>query len=308
MIILQQMIIFLIMMIVGLIARKCGMITTDNQKQLSAIVVNIANPAMILTGAMSATEKMQGKELFFAFGIAVGLSMLMIIIAQFLPALLRYPKQSRNVINMMLVFSNISFMGMPMISGIYGNQAVIYVTLFLIPFNVLFYTYGIQTISVNKREGSKFDFSKMINPGVIACIIAIILYFVNLSVPYVISKSIIMVSGLTGPLGMMLIGASWLDINFKELLTDVQLIIFTLLKMIVLPVVILLVLKQFVDNKVLLGVCLVMLATPAGNMIAMFASQHDEKNFMHATKGISLTTVFSVITLPIVSLLTGICK
>lgn len=308
MVILQQMLIFLIMMIGGLIARKGGMITEGNQKQLSALVINIANPAMILTGAIGATEKMQGKELFFAFGIAVGLSVLMIIIAQFLPALLSYPKHSRNVINMMLVFSNISFMGMPMVSGIYGNQAMIYVTLFLIPFNLLFYTYGIHTISLNKNEGSKFNFRKMINPGVIACIIAIILYFANLSVPYVISKSIIMVSGLTAPLGMMLIGASWLDINFKELFTDVQLIIFTLLKMIVLPVIILLVLKQFIHNEVLLGVCMVMLATPAGNMIAMFASQHDEKNYILATKGVSLTTILSVVTLPIVSLLTGICR
>jgi len=51
---------------------------------------------------------------------------------------------------------------------------------------------------------------------------------------------------------------------------------------------------------------MVMLATPAGNMVAMFASQYDEKNYMLATKGISLTTVLSVITLPIVSVLTGI--
>jgi len=76
--------------------------------------------------------------------------------------------------------------------------------------------------------------------------------------------------------------------------------------MIVLPVIILLVLKQFIYNEVLLGVCMVMLATPAGNMVAMFASQYDEKNYMLATKGISLTTVLSVITLPIVSVLTGI--
>jgi predicted permease len=307
MVVLQQMLIFLIMMIIGLIARKRGMITADNQKQLSAIVINIANPAMIMTGAIGATEKMQGKELLIAFGVAIGLSVLTIIIAQFLPTMLRYPKRSRNIVNLMLVFSNISFMGMPMVSGIYGNQAVIYVTLFLIPFNVLFYTYGIQTANANNSKKSKFELQKMINPGVIACIVAVIVYFANFSVPYVISRSITMVSGLTGPLGMMLIGASWVEINFKELFMDVRLIVFTLLKMIVIPVVVLLVMKQFIHNEVLLGVSMVMLATPAGNMVAMFASQYDEENFMLASKGVSLTTILAVITLPIVSLLTGLC-
>jgi len=48
-------------MIIGLIARKRGMITEDNQKQLSTIVVNIANPAMIMTGLILDT----GRTLFF---------------------------------------------------------------------------------------------------------------------------------------------------------------------------------------------------------------------------------------------------
>lgn len=307
MIVLQQMMIFFIMIFLGILARRYGMITSDNQRQLSAIVVNIAAPALVLSGALGATGRMSGNEILFSFGVSIGLLVVTIIIAKVLPAILRFPQNERGAVNLMVVFSNIAFMGIPLLASVYGERAIIYITFFLIPFNVLFYTYGIQTISRRNGTRGKFEFKKMINPGVIASFVTLALYFSNLTLPYIVTESVKMVGRLTGPLAMMLIGASLFDIRVKGLFTDMKLILFTLLKMLVFPVVILLILKQFVHNQALLGACLVMLATPAGNMIAMFATLYNKDSYEVATKGISLTTAVSVITLPIVSLITGIC-
>ena len=99
---------------------------------------------------------------------------------------------------------------------------------------------------------------------------------------------------------MMVIGASLATIDLRKLFTDVRLIIFSVLKLVVIPVLGLLVIRQFVDSEVMLGVCLVMLATPVGSMTAMLAQQY-EGDYEMASKGVALTTILSVLTMPLVS-------
>ncbi|MGM9521908.1 MAG: AEC family transporter [Oscillospiraceae bacterium] len=305
MVLLQQMLIFLIMMIVGVIARKQGIITPSNQKQMSALVVNIANPALMITGALGDGEKLSVRELLLPFGLALIMFAVMIALAQLVPGLLRFPKDERCAVNLMLVFSNIGFIGMPLVSSLYGSEAMIYVTMFTLPFNILFYTYGIHVISAG-GDGGKLDLKKMLNVGVIAGIITIILYLADITLPKVLTESVTMLSKLTGPMSMMIIGSSMLDIKFKEMFTDIPLLAFSLVKMVLLPVALLFVLKQFVQDEMLLGVCLVMLAAPAGSMIVMLTKQYNEKAYKTAAMGVSLTTVMSVLTMPLVSLITGI--
>ncbi len=307
MIILQQMIIFFILMIIGVYSKKKGLIDNNNQKQLSGIVVNVGNPAMILSGSMSKENAMSKNELLFSLLIAIGIFMVMILLAFFIPKLLKFQSKDYGIVKLMLIFSNIGFMGMPMVSSIYGEAALMYVTIFLIPFNVLVYTYGIYVLQKdNKESKGKYMLSKIFNIGVIACFISIILYLLPVQMPYFIVETISMLSKITGPLSMMIIGASMLDIRWKEIFNDVHLIIFSVIKMIILPIIILFILKMIINDKILLGVSLIMLATPVGSMTAMLASQYNEKSYTLATKGVSITTVMSVFTIPLISIITGI--
>lgn len=76
------------------------------------------------------------------------------------------------------------------------------------------------------------------------------------------------------------------------------------MKLIVIPLVGVLIIRQFVDDPIICGVCMVMLATPVGSMTAMLAQQYDGEYEM-ASKGVMLTTVLSVATMPLVSMLLG---
>ena len=50
MLVLQQMIIFVLLMVVGALARHYKILTPENQPQITKLVVNIAYPAIILSG------------------------------------------------------------------------------------------------------------------------------------------------------------------------------------------------------------------------------------------------------------------
>ena len=302
----QQMLIFFLLMLLGIYARRKGMISDKNMGQLSAITVNIAYPAIILSGVAGNGPRMEGSELLMALAVALVVLVAAVILGKILPLLLRFQPKYRGIVNVMVVFTNIGFMGMPMIQGIYGSSALIYMTVFLIPFNILFYSYAIQTIQASGTEKKKFRLKDLCNIGMGACVLSILVYFSGWHLPYVISTTVQMIGNLTAPLAMMLIGASLPDIPWKATLTNGRIWAFVLLKMLVLPALVLLALGHFVTNPILLAVGLCALATPSGNMLAMLAELYNKDSFLLATEAIALTTAVSVITMPLVAWIAGI--
>lgn len=312
MLLLEQMVVLFLLMGIGYLCYKKNIITDEVSKKLSAIVVNIANPALVLTGCMG-EEKIQGRELLLTIAIILAIYIALILIAQVLPRLLRIEKKSQGVFKAMTIFSNIGFMGFPVIAALYGNSALLYAALFTIPYNILIYTYGIASMSVRKEDeegvlapknqsGFRPLLGRILNAGVIACIVTMILYLFQIPIPAMLGDTITHLSNLTAPLSMMVIGASLAVIDLKKLFTDKKLLLFSAIKLLVIPIVGVLIIKQFVSNEMICGVCMVMLATPVGSMTAMLAQQY-EGDYETASKGVALTTVLSVVTIPLVSMI-----
>ena len=306
MMVLQQMAIFFLLMLLGIAARRQGMFNEKNQQQISSLVVNIAYPAIILSGVSGSGARMEGEELLLSFGVALAVLCLAVLLGKVTPYILGYEKKYHGIVNVMVVFTNIGFMGMPMIHGIYGADALICMTVFLIPFNILFYSYAIQTMQPDGTDKKKFRLGDLCNVGMGACVLSVVIYFSGVRLPYVLNTAIQMVGGLTAPLAMMLIGTSLPDIPWKSIASNGRLMAFVLLKMLVFPTLVLLALGQFIHEQVLLAVALCALATPSGNMLAMLAAIYNKDSFLLATEGISLTTAVSVVTMPLVAWLAGI--
>lgn len=250
---------------------------------------------------LSMDNTITGKDLITTVILAIAVFAGLLIISIFIPIIFRVEKQSAGAYQVMTVFSNIGFMGFPIISSVYGSSALLYATLFLIPYNILIYTYGIHTMKAGKKEGKeKLKIGQILNIGVIACILAILLFIFHVKLPEFLGSVITMLSNLTAPLSMMVIGASMAVIDWKKLLSDYRLLLFSLFKLFVLPIIGTLIVKQVISNEVICGVTMVMLATPVGSMTAMLAQEYNG-DYELASKGVMLSTLLSVVTLPIVS-------
>lgn len=210
----------------------------------------------------------------------------------------------------MTVFSNIGFMGFPLLSALYGKESLLYAALFVLIYNVLIYTYGILCLDQNSAGNGKNNkklldsIKKIINVGVLSALGALILYFGNIRLPEVINQVFDMFADLTAPLSMMVIGASFGQMSFRDLVTDVKLLIFSGVKLLLIPIGSMWAISRFVDNPILLGVCLVVLATPVGSMTAMLAKQYDCDSEL-ASRGVAVTTLLSVAAIPAVA---AICR
>ena len=382
MVMLQQMIVMFLMMAVGYLCYKKQILTEEVSKKVSAIVVNVANPCMILSSALT-DQQMQGKELLQTLAIVAMMYAFLLLVAQLLPGILHIQKESRGAYAAMTVFANIGFMGFPVLAAMYGNGALLYGAVFQIPFNILIYTYGVAvltrkpgacvkteqdvnaevdvktepnvnaevdvkaepdgkaesnvnaevdvkaesngktgkrqdtqgiTAAVNgksenkqsnneqqgKLQGTLEIVKKIFNIGVIACIAAMLLYFLQAPVPSFLQAFITNLGNLTAPLSMMIIGASLAQMPLKELFLDKKLLLFSLVKLLLLPAVWMIMVNRVAEQEILRGVCLVMMATPAGSMTAMLAQQYGG-DYETASRGVALTTVLSVITMPLLA-------
>lgn len=305
--ILQQMVIFTLLIGVGVIARRTGVITPKNIPQFTSLVFNYAMPAIILSGVTTDQTHIEDKELAMVLIAATATLGLLIICGLLLSKLLGFGKNNHGVIMVMTTFTNISMMGVPMIYSLFGPAAMIYITIFLLPYNLLFFSFGYYVM--NDQNSNNFNWSslgKAINPGIVACLLSLIIYIANINIPYVIAQPIRMLGAITGPLSMMLIGSFLLDMNWKSVFTDVRIWFYTLFKMIVIPVTIVLIMKQFISNPLLLGVLLAAVSTPVGAGIPLLAQAINKSAYPLALKGATFTTLAAVITMPIVALITGL--
>ena len=305
MVMLQQMIVMFLMMAVGYLCYKKQILTEEVSKKVSAIVVNVANPCMILSSSLT-DQQMRGKELLQTLLIVVLMYAFLLVVAQLLPKILRIRKESRGAYAAMTVFANIGFMGFPILSAMYGNGALLYGSVFQIPFNILIYTYGVAVLTRRPDAGGKAELDrieilkKIFNIGVIACIAAMLIYFLRIPIPSFLQAFITNLGNLTAPLSMMIIGASLAQMPLKELFLDKKLLLFSMVKLLILPAVWMLMVNRVAEQEILRGVCLVMMATPAGSMTAMLAQQYGG-DYETASRGVALTTVLSVITMPVLA-------
>ncbi len=302
MVLFQQMAVLFIIMGVGFFCGKKSFITDELAKGLSWIVVNVATPCMILAAGMNDESAIRGKELMYAFGIILLVYAFLIVLSFVVLPFFRIPTQDKGVYRVMFIFSNIGFMGLPIIQAAYGDEALLYGALFQFPFNFLIYTYGIAALRGESPLKSGFKLSKFVNTGIISCIISLTIYVLEIPMPGFIVSSCKSFGALAAPLSMMVIGQSMIHISFKDMFGDIRLLLFSVIKQLVVPVLGVFLLGLIIKDDTLIKVCFVMLAVPIGSMCAMLPQQYGG-NYRLASKGVALSTLLSVMTIPLVSLI-----
>lgn len=315
-VVLQQMVIIFILIGIGMILYRRKIISEEGSKQISGLIINITNPALLICSALDDGPKASLQELGIAL-IAYTVVFAILIAASFLiPRLLRIPQKLHYAYQMLTIFGNVGFIGIPLASAVLGSESLIYVSIFNLLFNLLIYTFGISLLqraatgqiqesvplSDEQAKGraalpSSSRLQKLINAGTISAAITIIFYLGNFRVPVIISSALSYTGRATTFLSMLVLGVSVAQMAPKDIFSHPKLYAFTLLRQILVPIGCMLFMRQFFDNKLILNTMLLMVAVPAANMPLMLAKQMDMET-ESISQGIILTTVLSLVTVP----------
>ena len=114
----------------------------EGDKKLSVLLLNVTLPALTLAAVMEGEKTLSNREVLLLFGLAALMYALFIALSFVIPKILRVPKEDVGLYRFMTIFSNIGFMGFPVVRAIFGSEAVFYAAIFNMPFNLLSFSLG----------------------------------------------------------------------------------------------------------------------------------------------------------------------
>lgn len=321
-IILQQMLVLFGMMLVGYFCYKINWIDDHTYGKLSKIVVNILNPLLVIDGVLGKNTGEDLNKLGINFSMMIIYFIFLIIISIPVVKILRPEKKNVELYRLMMIFSNVGFMGIPVISALYGSGVIIYIVFYMLGYNFLLYTYGIilakrsaqrnlqSSEKMNDENGKNVDentlsfkenIKSIMNPGVIAGILAIVLFMLNIQVAAPVASFIKYLSQCVVPMSMILIGASMAQHELKTIFNEMKMYWFLLIRLVIIPIAVALLVRQLPIDSQILGVFILMLAMPVGSIVVLVAMEQGADSTC-CTKGSVVSTLLSIITIPIVAM------
>jgi len=294
----QMMVLFLILAM-GYVAGKTKVMTIDGNKNLSLLVNNITNPCNILYSALCTDHALSNREVIELIGIAVAMYILLIACAQLIPRLLKVPRDQTGQYKFMMIFSNVGYMGIPVVAAIFGQEAVFCVSIFVMVFYVFIYTYGIYLICGGGLDG-RFQWRSLLSPMMVSSFAGIICYLCNIRVTGVLEATLDMVRMVTTPCAMLIIGCALSTISLKTVFFNWRLYIVALLKLLVIPCAAYICLKPIITNSIVLGAMVTIMAMPIASNFTMLSAQYDRDQKL-AASSVFITTLLSVLTIPLLA-------
>lgn len=299
-IVVEQMLIIFALIMVGFFLYKGGHLSDETSKQLSWIVVNITNPITLLCAALKDENKVGIEEIGVAFACFAFVYGVLIMVGLVLPALIGVPKEDRYSYRMLATFNNVGFIGIPFCAAVLGTSSLIFVSICGIVFNLIAYTYGAGVLRKVAASGAgTLGLRKAINSGTVMGIVTIVVYIMNLKVPDAVGAALSHVGSCTTFLSMAVLGVSVAKMVPREVFGRWRLYIFVILRQILVPILIIMILKPFIGNELIIKTVAVLLAMPSANLPLMMAKQLGVRDDT-ISAGIILTTLAAVVTIPII--------
>ncbi len=294
----SRLIVLFIYIIVGFIAAKARKIESDTVKKVNTVLLYIGQPAMIISSVLDTRLTMSLRDIGELFLYAVIMQLLLLGIAYiFIPIFVR-KKADRGLFKFLVAFGNVGFMGFPIVSALFGPDAVFLAAICLIPFFLATYSIGIIMIK-GGQVGAKLSFKFLLNPALIATFAAVILFVAKLPLPVEVLDAASGLAAILIPLSMVCIGANLGMSRLGEMLKDLRMYGLCFVKLIISPVLIFFICRLFITNPIYLGILVVTSAMPSAVLASMFSIEYGA-DINVASRGVFMTTLVSLITIPIV--------
>lgn len=287
-----QLIVLFTIAFLGYMAAKAKFLPKETNKVLSAVVINISNPCSVLTSVMSGGKVLTNGEILTLMAVAIALHLLLICVAPLLSRLIGAPKDEQNIYRFMTVFGNYSFMGFPVISALFGSEALFLAAIFVLVFQIFCFTYGVSLFNQGK-----FQLKSLFSPMIVCTVIAFVIYILDIPVPDMVLSVTKTVSGITSPAAMLALGFALAAVPLRWVFKQFRIMIFTLIRLTLVPAIVWLVCSPWMTNELMLGVTVALSAMPvATNTTLMAARYHGDE--AHAASGVFISTLLSVVTMP----------
>ncbi|HRX32167.1 MAG TPA: AEC family transporter [Tenuifilaceae bacterium] len=303
-IIIHQILIFGLLMLIGVIAKKAKVISEEGNDVLSRVIIDITLPALILTTFLkldyNAEMMLNGVAVFCLAYVNL---LIMFLIGTISSRTLKLNPSETTVHTLHTMFGNIVFLGYPLLDALFpGGLGVFYAAAYQLASNSITYTYGIYRLSSGNQKGR---IKRLFNINTIALILGFTLMMCKVKIPGYIVDGLNGLGKVTSPLSMVYIGALLAGMSIKNSFKTTSIYVISFTKLLLIPILLALTYKFALE---LLGVqvsttafsVLIMEAAMPCQTIVVVMSRRYNGEYKLAAGNLFVTTVLSIFTLPLI--------
>ena len=308
-IVFQQISILGILIFVGILGSKFDIISQKSKEMLAKLIFNITLPSMLFTNfsKLNITPRLLKNSL--AVIVLTLLTLFgMLLLSWLIARLSRMPKGEASIFKTHCVFGNLVYLGFPLISALYGEEGLLYAGMYQFVSNIMIWTVGIIILNQGKNLSVWQNLKHIFNINTCAVLVGFLMFLFSIRLPWVFMKSIGSLGDSTTYLSMLYIGAMMYYTNLKGLLGKKEVYIFTINKLVIIPVILLLILSKFMTHipggidSTVIAVLVLLSAMPGMANVVIMAKIFGADDKL-ATANVFVSTIASLITLPLILLL-----
>ncbi|MBN1242093.1 MAG: AEC family transporter [Spirochaetales bacterium] len=301
-----------LMMAAGFLAWRLRVLTREAVQSLSRFLVDFTLPALIIMSMQRPFSPELRDEAFLTLGISSAVYAVSIPAALLLARLIGAPRRSRGTYAFAASFSNVAFMGFPVMEALFGRESLFAVSVNNIPFQVLAFSAGIVMIAPGRghaRDGAgsggatsapRLSLRSLVNPAIIATFVGFAFFLFSVRVGEPLRGALEALGSVTTPLSMVLIGAMLARAKLGRTLGEWRVWILSAWRLFVHPVALWLGLRALGAEGMILAVPVVVAAMPVAANTSILAEVYGGDSET-ASGLVFLSTVLSTVSIPLLS-------
>jgi len=293
----NQVLVLSLLMAIGWIARTAKVIDDAAIDKFSGFVINVTLPALIVTSLQKPFTGELLRDSALVLGLSFAVYGLSFAFAAFLPELFGVEKRSRGVYRVAVVFSNVGFMGFPVVETIFGQDALFLLAVYNVPFNLLAFSVGAWLIARDGGSRVGLNWKMFVNVNVVATVVGFVFFLLSIKFPAALGKTLKLTGDVTTPLSMIAIGAILGRMKLRAVLGHWRVWVFSAVRLVVLPAVIFAALYFVGVRGLLLALPPLVAAMPIAANTSILATVY-KGDLESASLLVFLSTLLSVVTIP----------
>jgi len=307
-IVITQIFILAVVVVIGAVAAKFRVFTNDSKDVLSKVIFNISLPLMLFTNffRLNATPRLIANSLTILV-LSVVVIFFLLLIGWIIVKTFRLKGHEAAVFKAHSMFGNTIFLGFPLITALYGVEGLLYASIFQLVSTTIMWTAGVIILSHGSGTTWRKSLIKVLNPNTIATAIGFVFFILSVRLPDIILKPMTDLGSANTWLSMLYIGALLAFANVGGLLKKKSLYLISFNRLIFAPALLITIfyltgiLTGLTPEKLVSSVIILEASMPCMVTVVIMAKEFGSDDTL-AVGNVFVSTIFSILTLPLVVL------
>jgi len=305
-IIISQIFILAVVVIIGALSVRFKIITRDTKDILSKIIFNISLPLMLFTNflKLEATPRLLANSVI-VLSVSVFVILFMLLLGWLSTKAVKMTGREAAVFKAHSMFGNIIFLGFPLITALFGEEGLLYASMFQLVSNIIMWTVGVIVLSHGNGNSWKKSLLKIFNPNTIATLLGLVFFLFSIRLPDIVVTPFSELGSANTWLSMLYIGVMMAISDVRGLIGKKIIYLLSFNRLILVPAILILVFALFAHftgwapDSLVTSVIILEASMPCMASVVIMAKEFGADDHL-AVANVFVSTLLSILTLPVI--------